>query len=141
MVQVKQMVDRALYFAGPAQTVGEVARQMAHLRVGAIVILDDGRLKGVFSERDLMMRVVIQGLDAESTPVERVMTTAVATVDEEDGLEQAMETMKARQCRHLPVLRGEEVVGFVSMRDLMHFELTRKTEELGRMRAYIHGAA
>ena len=141
MVQVKQMVDRALYFAGPAQTVGEVARQMAHLRVGAIVILDDGRLKGVFSERDLMMRVVIHGLDAESTPVERVMTTAVATVDEEDGLEQAMETMKARQCRHLPVLRGEEVVGFVSMRDLMHFELTRKTEELGRMRAYIHGAA
>lgn len=141
MVQVKQMVDRALYFAGPAQTVREVARQMAHLRVGAIVILDDGRLKGVFSERDLMVRVVIHGLDAESTPVERVMTTAVATVDEEDGLEQAMETMKARQCRHLPVLRGEEVVGFVSMRDLMHFELTRKTEELGRMRAYIHGAA
>ncbi len=135
------MVDRALYFAGPAQTVGEVARQMAHLQVGAIVILEEGRLKGVFSERDLMMRVVIHGLDAESTPVERVMTTAVATVDEGDGLEQAMETMKARQCRHLPVLRGEEVVGFVSMRDLMHFELTRKTEELVRMRAYIHGAA
>lgn len=141
MVQVKQMVDRALYFARPAQTVGEVARQMAQLQVGAIVVLEDGRLKGVFSERDLMMRVVIRGLDPESTPVERVMTTAIATVDEEDGLEQAMETMKARQCRHLPVLRGDEVVGFVSMRDLMHFELTRKTEELGRMRAYIHGVA
>jgi len=141
MVQVKQMVDRVLYLAGPSQTVAEVARQMAHKHIGAIVILDEGRLRGVFSERDLMMRVVVAGLDAENTPVERVMTTAVATVDEEDGLEQAMETMKARQCRHLPVLRGEEVVGFLSMRDLMHFELMRKTEELVRMRAYIHGVA
>ena len=135
------MVDRALYFAGPAQTVAEVARQMAQLQVGAIVIVDGGNLKGVFSERDLMMRVVIKGLDAETTPVERVMTTAVATVNEEDGVEQAMETMKTRQCRHLPVLRGEQVIGFLSMRDVMHFELERKTEELVRMRAYIHGAA
>lgn len=51
----------------------------------------------------------------------------------------AMESMRTYQCRHLPVMRGDAVVGFLSMRDLMHYELSRKTEELLRMRAYIHG--
>jgi len=55
-------------------------------------------------------------------------------------LEDAMEAMHAHNCRHLPVTRGSHVVGFLSMRDLMNFELARKTEELHHMRAYIHGA-
>lgn len=141
MVQVKQFVDRDLYFAEPQHFVAEVLRRMATLNIGAIVILENGRLQGVFSERDLMTRVVIQGLDPGRTPVSDVMTTEVVTIDESAILETALERMRAHQCRHLPVLRGEEVVGFLSMRDLMNFELARKTEELHRMRAYIHGTA
>lgn len=135
------MVDRQLYFATPVETVAEVTRRMADLRIGAIVVIDDKRLQGVFSERDVMTRVVISRRDSDQTRVSEVMTTDVATVTEESGVDEAMETMRANQCRHLPVMRGEEVVGFLSMRDLMHFELGRKTEELHRMRAYIQGAA
>ncbi len=139
MVRVKQMVDRELYSARPRESVADVTRRMAELRIGAIVIMEEGRLHGIFSERDLLTRVVIERLDSETTCIADVMTTDVVTIGEDIGLEFAMETMKENQCRHLPVMRGDEVVGFLSMRDLMHFELARKTEELNRMRAYIHG--
>jgi CBS domain-containing protein len=141
MPQVKQVVGRDLYHVDPSHTVAEVARRMAQLRVGAIVVLESGRLQGIFSERDLMTRVVIERLDPEATPVGRVMTTEVVTIEESEGIEMAMESMRANQCRHLPVVRGDEVIGFISMRDLMNFELARKTEELHRMRAYVHGTA
>jgi CBS domain-containing protein len=140
MVLVKDVIDRELYFVGPSQSVAEVAKKMAELKVGAIVVLEGGRLKGVFSERDVLTRVVVERLDPDRTPVAQVMTEDVATVPESAGIEVALESMRAHQCRHLPVLRGEEVVGFLSMRDLMHHELARKTEELLRIRAYVHGA-
>jgi CBS domain-containing protein len=139
MVLVKDVVDRELYFVEPSQSVAEVAKKMAELKVGAIVVLEGGRLKGVFSERDVLTRVVVERLDPDLTPVAQVMTEDVATVAESAGIETALESMRAHQCRHLPVLRGEEVVGFLSMRDLMHHELARKTEELLRIRAYVHG--
>jgi CBS domain-containing protein len=135
MLLVKDIVDRDLYFVSPSHSVADVSRKMAELNIGAIVVLEDGRLLGVFSERDLMTRVILGHLDPEQTPVARVMTTEVATVQENAGVEVAMESMRYHQCRHLPV------VGFLSMRDLMHRELARKTEELQRMRAYIHGVA
>jgi CBS domain-containing protein len=69
------------------------------------------------------------------------MSTAVTTVDELASLEEAMELMQAHNCRHLPVTRGSRVIAFLSMRDLMNYELARKTEELHHMRAYIHGSA
>jgi CBS domain-containing protein len=139
MVLVKDVVDRDLYFVEPSQSVADVAKRMAELKVGAIVVLEGGRLKGVFSERDVLTRVVVQRLDPDTTLVSQVMTEDVATIPEAAGIEMAMESMRMHKCRHLPVLRGEEVVGFLSMRDLMHHELARKTEELLRIRAYVHG--
>lgn len=135
------LARRVLYSVDEAQTVEEVTRRMAELNVGAIVVLSKQRLCGVFSERDLLTRVVLLGCDPARTLVAEVMTRDVATVDESDNLEFAMESMRVNNCRHLPVLHGERVTGFLSMRDLMHFELNRKTEELLHMRAYIHGTA
>ena len=104
-------------------------------------MLAGDRLRGVFSERDLMHRVVLERRDAETTPVEMAMSTAVVTIDELASLEDAMKLMQSHGCRHLPVTRGSRVVGFLSMRDLMDHELARKNEELHHMRAYIHGSA
>lgn len=69
------------------------------------------------------------------------MSTEIATIDEMASLEDAMEAMHAHNCRHLPVMRGSRVVAFLSLRDLMHHELARKTEELHHMREYIRGAS
>jgi len=134
------VLNRVLFYVEENETVAAVARQMAELRVGAILVLDAGRFRGVFSERDLMLRVVLQRLDAETTPVRTVMSTQVTTIDEGASLEEAMEAMHQHSCRHLPVTRAGEVVGFLSMRDLMDFQLARQTEELHHMKAYIHGS-
>jgi len=141
MSRVREIVHgRDLFFVGEHQTVAEVAHRMSELHVGAIVVLNGEALRGIFSERDLMKRVVLEGRDPKITQVGQVMTTDVATVDEMALIEEAMESMQAHNCRHLPVLRGSHVVAFLSMRDLMNYELARKTEELHHMRAYIHGA-
>jgi CBS domain-containing protein len=140
MSTVRDIVhDRDLYQVAESDTVTHVARQMADLHVGAILVLHGETLRGIFSERDLMKRVVLEHLDPKTTPVRDVMSTDVVSVDEMASLEEAMELMQSHNCRHLPVTRASRVVGFLSMRDLMNFELARKTEELHHMRAYIHG--
>jgi CBS domain-containing protein len=141
MSSVRDIVDnRDLYQVAELETVAQVARRMAELHVGAILVLNGESLRGIFSERDLMKRVVLEHLNVETTPVRDVMTTDVVAIDELASLDEAMELMQSHNCRHLPVTRGSRVVGFLSMRDLMNYELARKTEELHHMRAYIHGS-
>jgi signal-transduction protein with cAMP-binding, CBS, and nucleotidyltransferase domain len=132
---------RTLFSVEINDSVADVARRMADLRVGAILVLRNDELRGLFSERDLMTRIVVEGRDPEATKVGDVMTTDLATIDESSTLEEALERMNQNNCRHLPVMRGEEVCGFLSMRDLMRFELDSKTEELYHLKAYVHGSA
>jgi signal-transduction protein with cAMP-binding, CBS, and nucleotidyltransferase domain len=129
--------QRELFWVEEHQTVTEVARKMSDLRVGAILVLNGDELCGVFSERDLMKRVVLERRDPDRTKVAEVMSVDLATIDELSTLEDAMEAMQSHNCRHLPVTRDGHVTSFLSMRDLMHYELARKTEELHHMRAYI----
>jgi signal-transduction protein with cAMP-binding, CBS, and nucleotidyltransferase domain len=132
--------DRPLFSVEENQTVYEVAQLMADLSVGAILVLDDGKLCGIFSERDLMTRVIVAGRDPKTTPVEEVMSRDLATVETSADLNEAMELMQRHKCRHLPALRNGRVVGLLSMRDLMNVELQQKTEELEHMRQYIQSA-
>jgi CBS domain-containing protein len=120
--------------------VAEVARRMASWNIGAVVVLERGELRGIFSERDLMRRVVVQRLDPAATRVDEVMSTDLTTTQESATSEQAMELMRRCGCRHLPVMRGGSVVGFISMRDLMLYELEQKTDEIQQMRNYIQSA-
>jgi len=129
----------SLFYVEEGESVAAVVRRMAELNLGAIMVMGGGELRGVFSERDLMRRVVLAGRDPERTAVHQVMTTSVATIDDSATVEQAMEAMHSHGCRHLPVMRGGAVTGFLSLRDLMHHELMQKTDELHHMQAYIHG--
>lgn len=132
--------QRDLFRVEEHQSVAEVARRMTDLHVGAILVFNGDQLRGVFSERDLMKRVVVECRDPGNTPVGLVMSTEVATIDESASLEEAMESMQSHNCRHLPVTLNGQVVAFLSMRDLMNFELAQKTEEIHHMRAYISNA-
>ncbi len=141
MGRVKDVLGyRELYSVEPHRTVAEVAHRMAELHVGAILVIDQGELKGIFSERDFLVRVVVGGRDPNITLVSEVMTSNVFSVDESVSMEEAMETMRIHNCRHLPVTSRNGVSGLLSMRDLMNFALEQKTEELHHMRAYIHGS-
>jgi CBS domain-containing protein len=140
MSRVKDIIqDREMCSVEESDTVAEVVRCMAKRNIGAILVMKNGELRGVFSERDLMVRVVLPGLDPASTLVSQVMSTSLGTVEDCATLDEAMQRMRDHNCRHLPVKHGPDLVGFLSMRDVMHHELASKEEELGQMRAYIHG--
>jgi CBS domain-containing protein len=130
MTTIGQIVTRReeIYFLRVDQTVREAARYMSEHRVGAASVLDDTRLVGILSERDIMTRVVARGLDADELVVGHVS----------DSYEDGLRKMKQAGCRHLPVVDGDRLVGMVSQRDLLQVDLTAKDEEIRWLNAYIH---
>ena len=93
---------------------------------------------GIFSERDLMTRVVSKGLSPADTPVEQVMTTNPVVVDAQTSVEDCMRVMNQANCRHLPTVSGGKLVGMVSLRDLLLHNISQKDDEIQLMRAFIH---
>jgi signal-transduction protein with cAMP-binding, CBS, and nucleotidyltransferase domain len=141
MARVLDVVrGRELYKVDHRATVREAARLMAEKNIGAVLVFEGGDLRGIFSERDLVRRVVLERRDPDRTPVCDVMTVDVATIEEDATLEEAMSVMKRANCRHLPVVKDGKVVEFLSMRDVSHFELADKTDELRHMHNYVKGA-
>lgn len=122
------------------QSVLEAAREMVTNNIGAIPVLRDGELVGIFSERDIMKRVVAAGRDPARTRISEVMTADPLTVDIREGIEHCMVLMKQHGFRHLPVCDGKKLKGIVSLRDILLRDLTDKDEEVRMMRAYIHGS-
>ena len=120
------------------QTVLEVARLMVEHNIGAVPVLAQGELIGIFSERDLMNRVVVEGKDPARTPVSEVMTGDPLTVQPSDSLETCMTLMRRHGFRHLPVCSGSELRGVVSLRDILLHDLDEKDDEVRMMRAYLH---
>ena len=96
------------------------------------------QLAGVFTERDLMMRVVARGLEPAATPLANVMTPNPVVVDTSDSVQTCLRTMKQAKCRHLPVVSAGRLVGMVSLRDLLQLEVADRSEEADLMRSYIH---
>jgi CBS domain-containing protein len=129
---------RNLVTAAPGASVYEVAATMSAAGVGAIPIVERDRLVGIFSERDLMTRVVVPRRDPERTLVSDVMTSEVVTATLEDHVDFCVEKMRKAGCRHLPVLAGDRVIGVFSMRDLLRDELEEQDQELRHLRAYLH---
>lgn len=132
------LTSREIYFARVGQTVLEVAKYMGERNVGAVVVLEADRLVGIFSERDLLKRVVLCGLDPGKTKVEEVMTRELVTADAEDSYENCLRKMKQLNVRHLPIIKGGQLLGLVSLRDLLIVDLDEKDHELKMMTAYIH---
>ena len=130
--------DQVIVSAESHQTVLDVARLMVEHNIGAVPVLQNGQLIGIFSERDLMSRVVVHGKDPAHTPVSQVMTEDPLTVAQNDPLETCMTLMKRHGFRHLPVCSGRELKGVVSLRDILLHDLDAKDDEVRMMRAYLH---
>jgi CBS domain-containing protein len=122
------------------QSVLEVARLMVNHNIGAVPVLKDGQLVGIFSERDLMSRVVVNGKDPAQTRVTEVMTSDPLTIEPHDNLETCMTLMRRHGFRHLPVCQGRELKGVVSLRDILLHDLNEKDDEVRMMRAYLHSS-
>lgn len=118
-------------------TVLETVRVMVERNIGAVPVVHNGKLVGIFSERDLMRRVVAEGRDPRSTCMAEVMTDDPLTVNTHEDLQECMAMMRRHGFRHLPVCHDGQLVGIVSLRDILLHDLDEKDDEVRMMRAYI----
>jgi len=119
-------------------TVLEASRTMAAHNVGIVAVLDDEQLVGLFSERDVVRRVVDRGLDPARTLVGEVMTTELVVADPDEDYRSAMRTMDEANIRHLPVVSAGRLLSMLSIRDLMRVEIGDQGEELQYLHAYLY---
>ncbi len=139
MMLVRHVIrDREPYSMKTSATVQDAAEFMAARNVGAVCVVDEsGKLVGVFSERDVLRRVVILRLDPTSVTVGEVTSELRAVITCDETPHQALERMELIGTRHLPVVDGERWVGMLSMRDLMRVELSEQGDEIKLLHEYI----
>lgn len=130
--------DQETYQAELGHTVLETVRAMVERNIGAVPIIHNGELVGIFSERDLMRRVVAEGRDPRATCMAEVMTDDPLAVGTGEDLETCLALMRRHGFRHLPVCHDGQLVGMVSLRDILLHDLNEKDDEVRMMRAYIH---
>jgi CBS domain-containing protein len=139
MKKLREIMREGFLFAVRKDaTVAEASRTMAEKNVGIVVILEEGRLVGVFSERDAVRRVIDKGHDPAATTVGEVMTTDLLVADEDENYQTAMRMMDQANIRHLPVVRRNQVVSMLSIRDLMRVDMQRMDDELRFLQEYLY---
>jgi CBS domain-containing protein len=131
--------NQVLVFAEETTTAREAAQRMADHKVSAVMIVDHGELCGIFTERDLAVKVVAANLDPDRVRLAEVMTRNPDTLRPDDTARSALEKMSRGGYRHLPVLDGSTVVGMVSVRDLYNAALDQAEDDIRELDAFIHG--
>jgi CBS domain-containing protein len=128
---------RPMYVVQQDNSVLDAVRYMTEYRIGAVTVLSEGDVVGIFSERDVMTRVVVGRLDSHSTKVGEVMTKKVAVLDEDCTYKDALAIMEQLHIRHLPVMAGKRLTGCVSIRELREVEVEAREAEVEFLDDYI----
>jgi CBS domain-containing protein len=144
MISVKKLLEEKkmprLIYLKPDNTVIEALDLMAEKNVGAVMIMDNEKLTGIFSERDYARKGIIKGRKAKSTPLSEVMIPDVITVSPEMNIEDCMNLFIDKRIRHLPVMEGERVIGMLSIGDIVNAIILEQTEHIKFLEQYIAGA-
>ena len=120
-------------------TIADAVAEMNKRRIGCILVVDDGRIAGIFTERDVLRRVVGEGVDPKSVLVAAVMTREVHTVPPETTVEQTMALFAERRCRHIPVLDHGRLCGLISIGDISRWVADTSKAEAEHLKCYIAG--
>ena len=142
MISIRQLLERKgseVWSTSPDSSVYEALQLLAEKDVGALLVLQDGELVGIVSERDYARKVVLHGMTSMKTPVKEIMTEEVITVGIGSTVEEAMALMTDKRIRHLPVVEGEKIVGVVSIGDLVKAIMADQEFTIDQLEKYISG--
>lgn len=127
-----------IIYSSPDSTVSEAVQKMGRHNIGSILVISAQRdLVGIFTERDLLQRVVLPGLDPTSTLLSDVMTKDVIVVNTDTSRDEVLQIMDTKHIRHVPVSDGAQLLGVISLRDVLRFENAEKDFEIEQLRQYI----
>lgn len=129
----------ALFSVTSDTTVYNALVEMANKNIGAVLVIDEGNLSGIFSERDYARKIVLKGLHSEDTLVKDVMTPNVITIEMEDKLELAMQIMSDKHIRHLPVMEDGVLSGIISINDVVSSIIKEQKSQIESLQGYISG--
>ena len=136
---ILRVKGRGAWCIAPTATVYEAIQEMSDKGVGALLVMSKGRLEGIISERDYARKVILKDRSSKQTAVGDIMTTELVTVAPKDTVEECMRLMTEHRIRHLPVLDGEEVVGIISIGDLVNWIISAQHTTISQLQTYITG--
>lgn len=129
--------DSTVYQVSPTVSVFEALQLLAEYGIGALVVMDQGKLVGVVSERDYTRKVALAGKNSKETTVADIMTKDVVTVAPNTGTTNCMALMSQKKIRHLPVMEGAKVLGMISIRDIMDDIIADHEQTISQLTQYI----
>lgn len=130
---------RNVYSVSSTVTIFEAVAEMNRNRVGSVLVIDGGKLVGIFTERDVLRRVVGAGVDPKTTMVADVMTAGVMTISPEATIDETMRIFTEKRCRHLPVVDNGKLVGTISIGDITRWVADAHRAEAEHLKNYITG--
>ncbi|MCL6701896.1 CBS domain-containing protein [Pseudomonas sp. T1.Ur] len=139
LVRLKSVQNQQVHSIAPEQTVLEALQIMAEKNVGALPVIEDGQVVGVFSERDYARKMVLKGRSSVGTTVRTIMSTPVITADSQQSIDRCMAVMTDSHLRHLPVLDNGELIGLLSIGDLVKESLVEQADLIRQLEHYIRG--
>jgi CBS domain-containing protein len=129
----------AVWSIAPNATVFDAIQLMADKNVGALPVVENGKLVGIISERDYTRKVILKGKSSKETPVRDIMTLEPVTAHPSDSVSECMHVMTEKRVRHLPVIEGSEMIGLVSIGDLVRRIISAQTATIDNLEKYITG--
>lgn len=131
--------QRLVYSIRPDATVREALELMAQKNIGALLVMDGPALAGIFSERDYARKVVLQGRSSNDALVQDIMTAQVITVQAAQNIDECMQIMTDKHVRHLPILEGQNVIGLISIGDVVREMMAHQKTIIEQLHSYIAG--
>jgi len=139
VMQILQEKGDEVWTIGPKITVFDALKLMAEKEIGALMVVEAGQVVGIFSERDYARKVILKGRSSKDTPVRKIMTERVITVDPATTVEVCMGLMTDRRIRHLPVMEGDRLIGVISIGDVVKAIVSEQTYLIEHLENYIAG--
>ena len=130
-----------VWWVAPETTVFDALQLMANKKVGALLVLEEDSLVGVFSERDYARKVILKGKSSKDTPVRDIMSTKIVCVAPNQSTEECMSLMTEKRVRHLPVMDGENLIGIISIGDVVKAVIADREDVIEQLEHYITGTS
>ena len=137
--QFLEQSKRPVYSVGPNATVREALEIMAQHNIGALLVIDGETLEGIFSERDYARKVVLKGKSSSDAKVSEIMTSKVITINTKHTIDQCMQIMTDNHIRHLPIVNDENVMGLISIGDVVREMIAYQKSMIEQLQSYIAG--